>query len=273
MRVEGYQLLLAAASLEAAVDWVDKLNAAIVVSTVLDEREEPIYQTLTLGRTTTAGIRTYETQEHPGLKRKWKERRSSLNSIWLKEQVSGRGQFREEGMKQYLGFEASRLVKRSATPSCVNPAHCSCLACLNAVPRAESLVFGSGSMADSYMNATDPIAATTNDIASHPLKFKKPGARNRAASTGSRLDYARCCAKTLTFRASWNNARYLKGRHWLSMDFDGTPGRRLVLQQVFSNSRPSEERSLARLGRISRFNEVLVDPEAPPPYDRPRVSG
>lgn len=177
---------------QPAVNWVDRLNAAIGVSTALDEREQPAYQTFRLGRTTAAGVRTDDVHRHPGLKRKWKERKHSLDSIWLIRREGERGRLKEEGTERDPLIEASRPAERLTMLDCVNAAHCSC-------PSNSDLVCRSRSKTDSCMGGKCSITTTINDIASHSANFKEPGSLDRTASSWRTLDYARCHEKRSLF--------------------------------------------------------------------------
>lgn len=110
IRVEGFQFLLAAASLMAAISWVDKLDAAIAVSADLNERKEPRYQTMVSSRMPTAEATSNDTHGISKLKQMWDNRRSSENYIWMNEQVGERGVPREPGLEQYLEIEAEILA-------------------------------------------------------------------------------------------------------------------------------------------------------------------
>lgn len=185
---------------QPAVNWVDRLNAAIGVSTALDEREQPACQTFRLERTTAAGIRTDDVHRHPGLKRKWKERKHSLDSIWLIRREGERGRLKEEGTERDPLIEASRPADRLTMLDCVNATHCSC---------------PSNSATGLQVAFEDRLVHGREMFNNHNDKqYRQPFCKSqRAWLTGSDrifVEGARLRSlprKALTFRASWSNAR------------------------------------------------------------------
>lgn len=209
IRVEGYQFLCATGSFAAAIGWVDALNAAIAVSADLDERKEPIYQTMASIRT--PGTRNIKTKMSgtTTFRQMLNWRKYNVNGAWLRDQE---GEHSRMGLKRYLEDEEQLLADHSAAVQQTFAAHCFRSACFGSAKTAVS--------PDSNHSASTRMQCGPDNVAA--LDAKKMADYNawqdsRIELAWKRLEYARRCAKTLTLRDSWVDNRYLRGRAWVVM--------------------------------------------------------
>ncbi|THY15445.1 hypothetical protein D6D00_09350 [Aureobasidium pullulans] len=209
IRVEGYQFLCATGSFAAAIGWVDALNAAIAVSADLDERKEPIYQTMASIRT--PGTRNIKTKMSgtTTFRQMLNWRKYNINGAWLRDQE---GEHSRMGLKRYLEDEEQLLADHSAAVQQTFAAHCFRSACFGSAKTAVS--------PDSNHSASTRMQCGPDNVAA--LDAKEMADYNawqdsRIELAWKRLEYARRCAKTLTLRDSWVDNRYLRGRAWVVM--------------------------------------------------------
>lgn len=217
VRAEGFQFLLAAAGLTAAISWVDKLDAAIAVSADLDERREPRYQTMASSRVPTAETETSDRDTHGicSLRQMWNCRRGSENYVWINEQVGERVALREPGMEQYLEIEA-KIVAQSCPTSNRDrsTSRCPCSTCSNSATPEDVPVTPRPSLSkvpevDRFEPFTKIAMGFTDDDVQHA---------DRVVLARRRLVYAQRCAKTLGFRAAWKGCRYLRDQRWVKIE-------------------------------------------------------
>jgi hypothetical protein len=209
MRVEGYQFLCAAASFAAAVSWVDTLNAAIAVSIDLDERKEPRYPTMATTpalATPNSSIRTSSTSK---LSSMWRVQRSSLNGTWLGDRVSEHG---NTDFERSLEDEALILTTHS-TPQLQKPTTNYCFSvCHDTACAVSSPDLKHCTSMRMALGLESTILFDTKEVAD-----ATPWQVGRVDLAWRGLEYARRCAETLTYRASWKNTRCLRGQSWVEM--------------------------------------------------------
>lgn len=209
VRVEGYQFLCATGGFAAAIGWVDALNAAIAVSADLNERKEPIYQTM--ASTRASGTRNFGTKMSgtATFRQMLSWRKDNINDVWLRDQE---GEHSRMGLKRYLEDEERILADNSAAVQQTFTAHCFCSACFGSSKTPVS--------PDSYhFTSTRMQPGPDNVVASDAKEMSDCNTWqvSRVDLAWSRLEYARRCAKTLTLRDSWVDNRYLRGRAWVNM--------------------------------------------------------
>ena len=199
IRVEGYQFLCATGSFAGAISWVDTLNAAIAVSADLNERKEPMYQTLASTRTPRTRISGAKVGFTTTFRHVLSWRKCNINGAWLRDQE---GEHSRMWLERNLEDEERILAENSAAVRQTPTPHCFCSAC-----------FASAKTAVSLQRAPDNVVAfDAKDTADcNALQVR------RADVAWRRLDYARRCAKTLTLRDSWVEDRYLRGGAWVNL--------------------------------------------------------
>lgn len=220
VRAEGFQFLLAAATLTAAISWVDKLDAAIAVSTDLDERREPRYQTMASSRVPTAETETSDrdTRGIRSLRQMWKCRRGSEDDIWLNEQAGERGALKKPDMEQYLEIEA-KIVAQSCPTSNRDRSmsRCSCSTCFNSATPEDVPLFPTPSLSKiPEADRFEPLTKIAMGFVDGDLQHA-----DRVVLARRRLVYAQKCAKTLGFRATWLDCRYLRNQRWVKIEPTG----------------------------------------------------
>lgn len=207
LRVEGYQFLCATGSFAAAISWVDALNAAIAVSVDLDERKEPAYQTMASSRIPMTGNLAINTTNTLRFRQMWSQRKSSLNDAWLRDRLSERSGM---GLQRYLEDEERILGNSSVAVQQRCIAHCLCSVCFGAAQTRGSLDSRNSTSTEMECGSEKAVAFNTKE----PLDCMD-WRIDRVSLARKRLEYARRCAKTLTYRASWASNRYLCGQTWI----------------------------------------------------------
>lgn len=207
LRVEGYQFLCATGSFAAAISWVDALNAAIAVSVDLDERKEPAYQTMASSRVPMTRNLAINTTNTLRFRQTWSQRKSSLNGAWLRDRLSERSGM---GLQRYLEDEEKILGNSSVAVQQRCIAHCLCSVCFGAAQTRGSLDSRNSTSTEMECGSEKAVAFNTKE----PLDCMD-WRIDRVSLARKRLEYARRCAKTLTYRASWASNRYLCGQTWI----------------------------------------------------------
>jgi hypothetical protein len=207
LRVEGYQLLCAIGSSAAAISWVDALNAAIAVSVDLDERKEPTYQTMASSRIPVTGSLAIDMIGTLRFRQIWSQRKSSLNSAWLRDRLSERSGM---GLQQHLENEERILVNSPVAVQQRCTAHCLCSVCFGVAQTRNSLDSRISTPTEIECGSEKAVAFSTKEsVDCTDWRIDRVGLARR------RLEYARRCAETLTYRAPWASDRYLCGQIWI----------------------------------------------------------
>lgn len=205
IRAEGYQFLCATGSFAAAINWVDALNPAIAVNVDLNERKEPIYQTLASPRTPWTRSLGTKTNVTLTFRQLWSWRKYTINGTWVRDQE---GEHSRVGLKRYLEDEERIVVENSAAVRQTCAAHCLCSVCFGSSRTAVSL----NSNHSTSTRMDNAVTLDTKEIADY-----KAWEVDRTGLVWRRLEYAGRCAKTLTLRDFWADGRYLCGGAWVNI--------------------------------------------------------
>lgn len=231
VRAEGHQFLLAAGALAAAVDWVDKLNAAINVSLQLDDRPEPKYTTL---------LRPYVKVLPPffaEVERLWREewRISRRHRAWLEQPYKYTDEqqqcpalaaaYSDCSSANNSKVAAEHYFPISAPPAPSSACHgsCPCSQCfgkshpISAAGTAPSAAQQSAWLSpcrQSDRHFTLPLSSTKQDL-THGANMKT---RPPASSSAQRkLEYARRCARVLRYNAPWDGWCYVRNGRFVDI--------------------------------------------------------
>ncbi|KAI6874177.1 hypothetical protein KC323_g833 [Hortaea werneckii] len=207
LRAEGFQFLLAAADGLSALNWVDKLNAAALVSLDLDEREEPRDNGM-------VPVRMQRPSQGPapgpGLMSKWRHRVSDDDEGWLRtaEYCPGCSLPSADGIcATFLPYMRSRHQAQPCQSS-----GCICSTCYCAPHRRPP-----------YITALVLLP----ELPAQDIATQKPGAceltlpSSPRSSDGTDSACPRQRARTLTFNARWSGKKYVRDRQWIAIGRDG----------------------------------------------------
>lgn len=225
VRAEGYQFLLAAASLSIVIDWVDKLNAAMAVSSPLEDRRESRYLTLPPSAKPSLASVALVDRTWRSVREGWCQSRKQR--MWLEEpqqylqgqqpcpalpprrrDPTGADTARNQSSK------GSRLMDRRSSS-----ASCPCAHCWAPNLQAHSWSVSSTPVSQlAYFPISPPLTressldtVETSTPRSSISEWESKWEPKPIISTaGAKLDYAKRCARVLTYASPWVGTRYVR---------------------------------------------------------------
>lgn len=222
IRAEGHQFLLAAANLFTVIDWVDKLNAAIAISLPLDYRGEARYRTLPTPSKFALSSASFRDRVWRSVREEWCL--SQQKHLWLRELkqypedqqpcLSLPNGSRELVASTNTARVSSRRRKSYNVDRLSSSASCPCSHCW---ARGESLPAYLTTVttltplfAKSLYTVEDDASTSSQSSISGGVANGKWSPKPYVSTAQAKLDYARRCARVLTYGAPWKGWYFIR---------------------------------------------------------------
>lgn len=221
LRAEGYQFLLAAADPWTVLRWVDMLDAAVTLSTPLDDRREPkaffvpsLTLTVTNAKLADRLKRNYRDSRYgPRRDRSWLYEQPGTLQPSARQSVPslerGRGSYhsRNEGDADAEGLSVHATLTRTDSQRCC----CPCTQCwrgsLDHTWTALSISTSSFSSVDTMMDRGDEMHAS---VGLDNLTDIKRTSNRTSLSCAQDLNYATRCTRVLLYTSRWRYGCYYR---------------------------------------------------------------